>query len=137
MLITRILALQAQGMTTRQIAGEIGGLTKNAVVGLLYRARRKAVAVPAPPRRKPVRDPLNIIAAPPRKRPAVVVPAKPDAVPVTAPGEGVPLMQTRSTGCRWIVARDARGALYCDQPREGGRTYSWCAHHYKIGTRGE
>lgn len=132
MLLSRIYELQRQGLSARRIALALGdGLTRNAVIGLLYRARKKREAgeIARPPMavpRKPVlKDPLKLFA------PAVI----PPRAPVPPARTGVPLMETHARGCRWIVGRDARGPLYCNERRADGRFYQWCPHHYERGTR--
>lgn len=127
MLLSKIYALQRQGLSARGIARALGqGLTRNAVIGLLYRARKKREAPPkAASRKPPLKDPLKLF------EPAVLPPRPPDPPARTC----VPLMETHSRGCRWVVGRDARGWLYCNEPREIDGAYSWCAYHYKIGTR--
>jgi hypothetical protein len=156
--VDAILAARDEGRTAKEIAARLG-ITRNAVIGLVNRARERGDVRAAPlqePRRRglcaPKAKPTPVkpfLAKPtlakPRlpPRPLFVAKAEPSARIQRAPippepvgfeePAGTPLMQASLCGCRWIVGADARGALYCDAPRPADRRLSWCDSHYRRG----
>jgi hypothetical protein len=141
----RLLDLWASGATASEIAGELG-VTRNAVIGVVTRARAKgdvrAVSrAPSGPR-KPKAATVAVMPKPKAKSfDRVLITPKPLVINVTAPPpvelppapEPVPLVDCRPGCCRWPVSRDERGHLFCDQPVELGQRPQWCAAHRAIG----
>jgi GcrA cell cycle regulator len=114
--IDRLKALWLQGMTASQIADELGGVSRNAVIGKAHRLGLQSrpspvkpnehegdVAEPAPKAKaKPAIEPAPTVAAPvrePRREPQAAAP-EPSPEPSAAPAEPVraPQPQVRSIG---------------------------------------
>lgn len=106
--------LWASGITAEAIGAQLGGLSRSAVLGKIYRLRRRAEPAAAPqarpkgPRSKPNETP-------------------PDA-PRTRPKR---LLKLTNQSCRWPIGRrGARGILFCGAPEAdlaGGMPY--CPYH--------
>ena len=152
--LDHLLTLWSDGASASEIAG-ILGITRNAVIGHVQRARVKgdirALVGPqkAPPPAKSfdrvlIRKPASKGGAKPgRKAHArgekaaqsqMVSPGltMPDAS-IMLPPTPVPLVDCRPGCCRWPVSRDERGHLFCDAPVEPGQRPQWCAEHRAIG----
>jgi hypothetical protein len=149
--IERVLDLRRRGASASAIAGVLR-LTRNMVIGLIDRARRRGdpraalqreprrgarAGAPRAPRplqpRKPARPkPAKAVKpAAPAKAARPVLPVLP-AGPFVEP-TGVSLLEASAAGCRWVVGHDNKGALFCDAPRLAGARYAWCPGHYKRG----
>jgi hypothetical protein len=114
----------ATGLSARQIANELGGTTRNAVIGMAYRLklpRREPSWPRSAPKRKPA-APVKLKLKP-RLVASVAPPAKSRLVPAKPPR---PLYQLADNQCRWVV--DSREFLFCGAPiAEARRPY--CPHH--------
>ncbi|MBS7541034.1 GcrA family cell cycle regulator [Ancylobacter lacus] len=145
--------LWAEGLSASQIAAELGGVTRNAVIGKVHRlglsGRAKTAAAPAArPRSKtpPVRP--QPTAQPVRPRPMVsgnnalaVAPDVEEAEPVATPdpvSATVVAMAQRCTildltefSCRWPVGDPGKSDFYyCGSRTKTGLPY--CAQHARI-----
>ncbi|MEE4010713.1 GcrA family cell cycle regulator [Roseibium sp. FZY0029] len=146
--------LWGDGLSASQIAGELGGVTRNAVIGKVHRlglsGRAKSTSSSAKPRRprtaapatgaapkKPTSSHPQSIGATALKAdmsPAPVVEAKPRVEPIA---ELVPISQratiltlTERT-CKWPIGDPATDDFYfCGRHSDAGVPY--CAHHCKI-----
>lgn len=115
----------AEGMSSGQIASWIGGCTRNAVIGMAYRAKI-ALYVQAPaktpaktPKKEVKRAPREILKRERRLREAVV-PDKPDEF------YHVNLMDVREGQCRWPLwgpERHPERYTYCGKPTRIGAPY--------------
>ena len=149
--LNHLLTLWSDGASASEIAG-ILGITRNAVIGYVQRARAKGDAralvgmQKAPPPAKSfdrvlIRKPASKGGAKPgRTLPAAnhetqqsqIVSAAGRAM-LSSPVAPVPLVDCRPGCCRWPVSRDERGHLFCDEPVEAGQRPQWCAEHRAIG----
>ena len=146
--------LWGDGLSASQIAGELGGVTRNAVIGKVHRlglsGRAKSTSSSAKPRRprtaapatgaapkKPTTSHPQSIGATALKAdisPAPVVADKPRVEPIA---ELVPISQratiltlTERT-CKWPIGDPAADDFYfCGRQSDAGVPY--CAHHCKI-----
>ncbi|MCJ8142758.1 GcrA family cell cycle regulator [Ancylobacter sp. A5.8] len=140
--------LWSEGLSASQIAAELGGVTRNAVIGKVHRlglsGRAKAVAAPAPRPRKPRPSAPTAVPA----RPAVhgnaalatVVRAvaEPEPEEVADPVANVIPMADRCTildltefTCRWPVGDPGKqDFFYCGSRTKTGLPY--CAYHARI-----
>jgi GcrA cell cycle regulator len=95
----------AEGQSASQIAKELGGVTRNAVIGKVHRlglsnrvgggstdTEEPEVAAAAPPRAEPATKPVQPDAAAPRPSPERPVPATERPAPVAAPSAGTNVM---------------------------------------------
>lgn len=147
--IERLKQLAAEGLGARQIAAELGGVTRNAVIGKLHRLKR----VGAPPRQvKPVLQKPDL---PPRpKAQRLTASSAPAAASQTATA---PLAQARTSRedrdgftldeapgaatfqtlgghmCRWPIGDPATADFsFCG---EGQTMGSYCARHAQLAFR--
>jgi len=106
--------LWASGITAEAIGAQLGGLSRSAVLGKIYRLRRRGRAAGA------------LKARPKRQRSKQIAPP-PDA-PRTKPKD---LLELTNNCCRWPVAQPgARGIFFCGAPGAdlaGGAPY--CPYH--------
>lgn len=143
--------LWAEGLSASQIAGQMGGVTRNAVIGKVHRlglsGRTKSGAAPSPqPRpRKAARSPSH----PLTHRPAAAGNAAPAFMPapqaepeperdialdddvVIPMSERVTIMELRDTMCRWPMGDPTTPEFrFCGAKAAASLPY--CAHHCRI-----
>ncbi|MES0879965.1 GcrA family cell cycle regulator [Roseibium sp. SCP14] len=146
--------LWGEGLSASQIAGELGGVTRNAVIGKVHRlglsGRAKSSTASAKPRRPRTAAPAGN-SAPKRTTPqpqthgatalkadiapAPVIQAKPQVEPIAE--LVVPISQRASIltlterTCKWPIGDPATDDFYfCGRQSDAGVPY--CAHHCKI-----
>ena len=92
--------LWAEGLSASQIAKQLGGVTRNAVIGKVHRLGLAGRATPSRPAKRPVRTARPRVMSPsaprlrmPSSEPRVVIP---DLVPVKF--EGMPLATAQPSG---------------------------------------
>ncbi len=140
------------GLSASQIAGELGGVTRNAVIGKVHRlglsGRAKAPATankqrrsrPSAPSSAPSsnrpspQQPQSVGATALKMAPAPVAEIKPQAEPIA---ELVPISQRASIltlterTCKWPIGDPSSEDFYfCGRTSDAGVPY--CAHHCKI-----
>ena len=123
--------LWAQGFTATEVARQLGGVSRNAVIGLCHRndfrqGKRRAAPMPKP---EPLPPPCHVRG---RNRKACVIDhVLPTPTPST-PGAflGLPLWQLREDQCRWPHGDGP--FVFCGQPKERGGT-AYCAEHRRKG----
>lgn len=139
--------LWSEGLSASQIAAELGGVTRNAVIGKVHRlglsGRAKAIAAPAPRPRKP-----RPAAASPVSRPMVqgntalaqvvrpVMEPEPEELPdpvsnVVAMTERCTILDLTEFTCRWPVGEPGKSDFfYCGSRTKTGLPY--CSFHSRI-----
>ncbi|WP_371348742.1 GcrA family cell cycle regulator [Ancylobacter sp. IITR112] len=139
--------LWSEGLSASQIAAELGGVTRNAVIGKVHRlglsGRAKAPAAPAPRPRKPRPAPAAQVARPMVQGNTVLAPVMapvaepepevvPDAVAKVIPmGERCTILDLTEFTCRWPVGDPGKGDFhYCGSRSKTGLPY--CAYHARI-----
>lgn len=144
--------LWGDGLSASQIAGQLGGVTRNAVIGKVHRlglsGRTKATtSVPRMPRQKPARpmspprpqsQPMSIgataLKAQPRPEAEAAPLAEPaPAIPFPAPDVSlrVSIMQLNERTCRWPIGDPARDDFrFCGAASDVGVPY--CKYHCAI-----
>jgi GcrA cell cycle regulator len=133
--IEQMKKLAGEGMSASQIAAELGGLSRNAVLGKLHRLG--VSARPRPPKpTKPTPPRAVRVAAPrpPKQEPDETAPLVMDAGPRTeafrprTDGQGVPILGIRSGQCRWPLGALNETATHCcgDGVSPG---HPWCPTH--------
>lgn len=138
--------LWADGLSASQIAAELGGVTRNAVIGKVHRlglsGRAKAIASSTPRQRKPRPTPsagsrpvvVGNTALATVMRPMV----EPEPVELPDPVANVIPMAERCTildltefTCRWPVGEPGKSDFfYCGSRTKTGLPY--CAYHARI-----
>ncbi|PZQ55940.1 MAG: GcrA cell cycle regulator [Phenylobacterium zucineum] len=130
--VERLKALWADGLSASQVAKQLGGVTRNAVIGKVHRlglAGRAAGGRIARPR--PACSPRPRRPAAPRVAPRAPMIAAPVAAPAPAPeGPGLIASMSDLCGhlCKWPIG-DPKSAdfSFCGRPKDGAGPY--CAGH--------
>ncbi len=131
--------LWAEGLSASQIAGKMGGVTRNAVIGKVHRLGLSGRATPAKPSRGRAPD----------KRVEPVVAAKPK--PFTPEPEAKPIIRAPEVSqpvvldsgdlttvatlnrnmCKWPIGDPAKDDFhFCGQPSEVNKPY--CTYHAQL-----
>lgn len=140
------------GLSASQIAGELGGVTRNAVIGKVHRlglsGRAKAPAQANKPRRNrpsaPAATPGNsrpsssapqtVGATALKMAPAPVAEPRPEAEPIAelVPiSERATILTLTERTCKWPIGDPSSEDFYfCGRQSDAGVPY--CAHHCKI-----
>ncbi len=143
--------LWAEGHSASQIAKQLGGVTRNAVIGKVHRLGLSGRATPSRPVKRPprlarpkpqVQAPRTPAAAEARPRPetapkapmvaespaAAEAPQEPQRLPN---GELVTVMNVRDTMCKWPIGDPADPSFsFCGRGSDGSSPY--CAEHAKV-----
>lgn len=135
--VSTLRKLWADGQSAAQIAKQLGGVTRNAVIGKVYRLGlgRDAASGPSrsarmsPPRpRRADRPPPPLRRAVPARSCVVVVPPASEA-----PGLVRDMTGLTSHLCRWPIGDPkADDFSFCGLPAPGRR---YCAAHERLSTR--
>ena len=130
--------LWLDGLSASQIAKQLGGVTRNAVIGKVHRLGLSGRATPSQPQRtafKAPRAPRPAIAAAPAPRRAIE-PALPAHLPAPALAPEEPGTATVLTlgahMCKWPIGDPASdGFTFCGRrsEREGG---PYCSEHARV-----
>jgi len=144
--------LWSEGLSASQIAGELGGVTRNAVIGKVHRlglsGRAKSSSSSAKPRRartapsgpatpkKPSPQPQTVGATALKSdiAPDPIVEAKPEVEPtadVVPISQRATILTLTERTCKWPIGDPATDDFYfCGRVSEAGVPY--CAYHCKI-----
>ncbi|TGD94717.1 GcrA family cell cycle regulator [Methylobacterium nonmethylotrophicum] len=138
--------LWSEGKSASQIAAEIGGVSRNAVIGKVHRlglAGRIVKPNGAPPAGRKARGEAELPAAPAPETPAVLAPAPPALAliqtqaaaspPAVALPESarVTIMELREFMCRWPMGDPSSPEFrFCGDRAITGLPY--CTHHSRI-----
>jgi GcrA cell cycle regulator len=142
--------LWADGLSASQIAGQMGGVTRNAVIGKVHRlglsGRAKTNAAPPQPRpHKPSRAPSHPLSHRPASHGSAALATRLREEPEPAPepeiafdenvvipmSERVTIMELRDTMCRWPMGDPTTPEFrFCGGKAIAGLPY--CTHHCRI-----
>ena len=142
--------LWAEGLSASQIASELGGITRNAVIGKVHRlglsGRGKTTAqqpkarkprttnTTAPARPRPTRSVGNTaLKADYEPAPSPVVVARPSPVHELEipPEERATILSLNEHRCKWPIGDPTREDFYfCGRHKEAGKPY--CDHHASV-----
>lgn len=140
--IEQLKKLWSEGLSASQIAGELGGVTRNAVIGKVHRlglsGRAKTKPAVAARPRKVVKTVARVSTISVRGNLAVVemVDAEPQTMPVRENvvipmSKRISIMELREGVCRWPLGDPLHGDFaYCGADCGGGRTY--CEPHSRM-----
>lgn len=136
--------LWADGLSASQIAGQLGGVTRNAVIGKVHRLSLSGRAKPASsgprPRKARVAQPhrprtyvsgntaLKIHAHPAPRRLPAPVPAEDVVVPIML---RVPLMALTDQMCKWPIG-DPGAENFCFCGHKNYNSLPYCEYHSRI-----
>ncbi len=140
--------LWTEGHSASQIASQLGGVTRNAVIGKVHRLGLSGRATPSRPVKKPPRlarpkPPRQKVAAQvavadPKAAPvrtAAVAQAEKDAAAHLPPailedGSTASILNIRDSMCKWPIGDPADASFaFCGRKAEGG---VYCAEHAKV-----
>jgi GcrA cell cycle regulator len=115
--------LWTEGKTAAEIAKELGGVTRNAVIGKAHRLKLSNRVSPIQQNKKP---------APVKAPPAAVLPErKIQKIPAQDNRQGIPLTALKANECRWPLGDPQDESFgFC-----GGRAISglpYCSEHAKV-----
>src|ERR1700674_5534349 len=132
--------LWADGLSASQIAGQLGGVTRNAVIGKVHRlgvsGRAKSLSTsPRPRKARPLSHSMR-----PRLRYSgnTALAASPDREPAPAPlanivpmGPRVPILERSEAPCHWPIGDPGtEGFAYCGTKSKLGNPY--CPYHARL-----
>lgn len=122
--------LWAEGLSASQIAKQLGGVTRNAVIGKVHRLGLAGRATPSRPAKRPVRSRPVRFVPPSVLKPIKVRPPTPTAKDLHAtPPEGALTIETVRDGqCKYMTG-EGPDALVCGRSTPLG---SWCILHAKL-----
>jgi GcrA cell cycle regulator len=134
--------LWADGLSASQIAGELGGITRNAVIGKVHRlglsGRAKSPSSSAPRVRKPRSHMLRVSRSSMRGNTALALAydleseLEPEPVELVIPVEQRrSLLELNESTCRWPIGDPSGSEFYfCGGTPITGLPY--CAHHSRV-----
>jgi len=133
--VTLLSRLWGDGLSASQIARQLGGVTRNAVIGKVHRLGLSGRGAPSAPRAiapRPMRPRPSRRAAP--SRPAKAV--RPDLMSAPAAPEGPGLVDNLvhlgAHACKWPIGDPkSPGFSFCGADAEG----PYCAVHKVLGVR--
>jgi len=132
-----ILRLQSEGYSAAE-TGKAVGVTRNAVIGRLYRLRAHGQGLPArvhSPREEPKPKPAQAPRFPKDKPATAKAERKPwreamlEAFSPLPDSQPVLWSQRGRAACAWPVGGDGEGLISCAMPTDGR---SYCAHHHAL-----
>jgi GcrA cell cycle regulator len=140
--IEQLKKLWSEGLSASQIAGELGGVTRNAVIGKVHRlglsgrAKAKPASVARP--RKVVKTVARTSTISVRGNLAVIemVDVEPEVMPVRENvvipmSKRITIMELREGVCRWPLGDPMHADFaYCGADCGGGKTY--CEAHARV-----
>ena len=144
--VEQLKKLWNDGLSASQIAAELGGITRNAVIGKVHRlglsGRAKSPASPVPRQRKPRASAMLLRVARPALRgntalarmPAYEIDYEPDpeiTAEIVPIGQRCTLLELSESKCRWPIGDPgAHDFFFCGgKPVEG---LPYCSHHARI-----
>ena len=144
--VEQLKKLWNDGLSASQVAAELGGITRNAVIGKVHRlglsGRAKSPASPVPRQRKPRASAMLLRVARPALRgntalarmPAYEIDYEPDpeiTAEIVPIGQRCTLLELSDSKCRWPIGDPgAHDFFFCGgKPVEG---LPYCAHHARI-----
>jgi GcrA cell cycle regulator len=138
--VEHLRKLWNDGLSASQIAAELGGITRNAVIGKVHRlglsGRAKSPSVPRP--RKPrTHNPMMRVTRPLVRGNNALAPSydaepEPEYVENVIPmGQRCTLLELNDSKCRWPVGDPSNGEFFfCGgTPTEGA---PYCAYHARV-----
>jgi GcrA cell cycle regulator len=147
--VARLSKLWADGLSASQIAAELGGVTRNAVIGKVHRlglsGRAKAPSSSAPRPRKPRAAPAQFSRSRPASRgntalahhPMAYLDAEAEAEPVAEMldniipmGQRCSILQLTEATCHWPIGDPASADFFFCGGKAANSPY--CAYHSRI-----
>lgn len=135
--VEQLKKLWSEGLSASQIAKQLGGVTRNAVIGKVHRLGLSGRATPSRPLRRTVKPSRPRTATPattaaaPAARATTARPVTPPA-PVPAPvepailpsGEFATVLTLRDSMCKWPIGDPSQAEFrFCGRKTPGGNAY--------------
>lgn len=115
--------LWGEGKTAAEIAKELGGVTRNAVIGKAHRLKLSNRVSPIQQNKKPA--PVKVQSAPPAPEKKI------QKVPSQDNRQGVPLTALKANECRWPLGDPQEESFgFCGHGAIAGLPY--CSEHAKV-----
>ena len=134
--VTTLKKLWLEGLSASQIAKQLGGVTRNAVIGKVHRLGLSGRAAPSQPARpvfKPQRPARPVAAAPqPVRRPLSNMPTPPEPMirRVEEPGSAT-VLTLGAHMCKWPIGDPSSDNFtFCGRRSDDGTPY--CLEHARI-----
>lgn len=129
--IESLKALAANGLSASQIAGELGGVSRNAVLGKLHRLN-------VPLKLKPGQHFERVAKPKPRRAfggATVVAAGGTEAIelPADQSPDACVLLDLTDESCRWPLGEPSHDMLYCGAAKLEG--YPYCRRHCRLAFR--
>ncbi|MHA6287326.1 GcrA family cell cycle regulator [Maricaulis sp. CAU 1757] len=132
--VEELKKLWSDGLSASQIAKQLGGVTRNAVIGKVHRLGLSGRATPSRPARRTVkpsrpRTTATPVASAPsvsRQAPAAPAPSTPAPVePAVLPsGDLATVLTLRDSMCKWPIGDPAQASFrFCGHKTESGQAY--------------
>jgi len=137
--VTTLKKLWLEGLSASQIAKQLGGVTRNAVIGKVHRLGLAGRAQPSAPTRTVYRAPRPPRVVTPRPQPTVAASAQKVLEPVTNK-ELAMLLETPGSAtihtlgahmCKWPIGDPAEDSFTFCGRRAGGEG-PYCADHARV-----
>ena len=133
--VAALKKLWLDGLSASQIAKQLGGVTRNAVIGKVHRLGLSGRATPAAPSRpvfKAPRPPRPVVAAAPVRRPEAVAQAALPTLPEIREEPGSATVLTLGAHmCKWPIGDPATdGFTFCG--RRTGADGPYCGEHARV-----
>jgi GcrA cell cycle regulator len=115
--------LWGEGKTAAEIAKELGGVTRNAVIGKAHRLKLSNRVSPIQQNNK---KPAPVVKAPPQ-----LIERKIQKIPAQDNRKGIPLTDLKANECRWPLGDPREDHFgFCGHRQIAGLPY--CAEHAKL-----
>lgn len=132
--------LWQDGLSASQIAKQLGGVTRNAVIGKVHRLGLSGRAAPSKPSKpvfkapRPQRPAPQPVAAAPRRAPepaAIAQPAQVARYVEEAPGSAT-VLTLGAHMCKWPIGDPSLDSFTFCGRRTGGEVGPYCAEHSEV-----
>ena len=134
--VTLLRKLWAEGLSASQIAKQLGGVTRNAVIGKVHRLGLAGRATPSRPAKRPVRTARPRIIGPSAPRPMRAISDRPlviipDLEPVKfEDGKAASVLTLSDSMCKYPIGDPTDpGFAFCGRGSSGG---PYCADHARL-----
>ena len=134
--VTTLSKLWLDGLSASQIAKQLGGVTRNAVIGKVHRLGLSGRGAPSAPTRAPrlaaPRPRRPVRAAVPTARPSPPAPTSQLMPTPEEPGLVDTLVQLGAHACKWPIGDPkSPGFSFCGRRTDG----RYCEAHERLGVR--
>jgi GcrA cell cycle regulator len=129
--VEELKKLWSEGLSASQIAKQLGGVTRNAVIGKVHRLGLSGRATPSRPARrpaKPSRPRTTTAVAEPGRAVPTAVPSAPVEPAVLPSGEFATVLTLKDSMCKWPIGDPAQSSFrFCG--RKTSASHAYCDAH--------